>query len=128
MSNRRNRKNDLSQPRTYEIRIQGHLGSEWADWFEGMIITLEEDGHTLLTGPVIDQAALRSGGFSKWLSLPGLVVGAVGIVSIIPGLTDILVGVFGLSQMIWYVVLGVVLLRRNSVMTVEKPVVPAQAW
>ena len=45
-------------PRSIEIRIKGHLGSQWTDWFEGLTITLEEDGDTLLTGPVIDQAAL----------------------------------------------------------------------
>ena len=43
----------------YEIRIKGHLDNRWADWFEGLTITLEEDGDTLLTGPVIDQAALH---------------------------------------------------------------------
>lgn len=43
----------------YEIRLQGHLDARWADWFEGLTITLEEDGNTLLTGPVIDQAALH---------------------------------------------------------------------
>ena len=43
----------------YEIRIKGHLNNRWADWFEGLTITLEEDGDTLLTGPVIDQAALH---------------------------------------------------------------------
>ncbi len=43
----------------YEIRIKGHLDNRWADWFEGLTITLEEDGNTLLTGPVIDQAALH---------------------------------------------------------------------
>ena len=43
----------------YQIRIQGHLDSQWADWFEGLTITLEADGDTLLTGPVIDQAALH---------------------------------------------------------------------
>ena len=42
----------------YQIRIKGHLGSQWTDWFEGLTITLKEDGDTLLTGPVIDQAAL----------------------------------------------------------------------
>jgi len=42
----------------YQIRIKGHLGRQWTDWFEGLTITLEEDGETLLTGPVIDQAAL----------------------------------------------------------------------
>jgi hypothetical protein len=43
----------------YRIRIKGHLSNEWTDWFEGLTITLEEDGDTLLTGPVIDQAALH---------------------------------------------------------------------
>ena len=48
-----------SQPVVYQIRIKGHLDREWTDWFEGLTITLEEDGDTLLTGPVIDQAALH---------------------------------------------------------------------
>ena len=43
----------------YEIRLKGHLDSRWADRFEGLTITLEENGETLLTGPVIDQAALH---------------------------------------------------------------------
>ena len=43
----------------YEIRIKGHLDDRWAEWFEGLTITLEEDGDTLLTGPVVDQAALH---------------------------------------------------------------------
>ena len=43
----------------YQIKIKGHLGREWTDWFEGLTITLEEDGNTLLTGPVVDQAALH---------------------------------------------------------------------
>jgi hypothetical protein len=46
-------------PTIYEIRLAGHLSPQWADWFEGLTITLEEDGDTLLTGPVIDQAALH---------------------------------------------------------------------
>ena len=49
----------LGQPMIYQIRIQGHLSHQWTDWFEGLTITLEEDGDTLLTGPVIDQAALH---------------------------------------------------------------------
>jgi hypothetical protein len=40
------------------IRIKGHLGQQWTDWFEGLAITLEDNGETLLTGPVVDQAAL----------------------------------------------------------------------
>lgn len=43
----------------YQIRIKGQLDSHWADWFEGLTITLEEGGNTLLTGPVVDQAALH---------------------------------------------------------------------
>jgi hypothetical protein len=43
----------------YEIRLKGHLDDRWAEWFEGLTITLEENGDTLLTGPVIDQAALH---------------------------------------------------------------------
>ena len=46
-------------PVPYEIRIKGHLDGRWADWFEGLTITLEEDGNTLLIGQVIDQAALH---------------------------------------------------------------------
>ncbi len=47
------------QPVVYQIRLKGHLGSEWADWFGGLAITLEDNGDTLLTGPVVDQAALH---------------------------------------------------------------------
>lgn len=43
----------------FEIRLQGHLDLSWADWFEGMAITLTDDGITVLTGPVADQAALH---------------------------------------------------------------------
>jgi hypothetical protein len=46
-------------PTIYEIRVAGHLSPQWADWFEDLTITLEEDGNTLLTGPVADQAALH---------------------------------------------------------------------
>jgi hypothetical protein len=50
---------DSSQPTIYQIRIKSHLSPDWADWFEGLTITLEEDGDTLLSGPVVDQAALH---------------------------------------------------------------------
>lgn len=59
MPNELNSAPDLSEPLVYQIRLKGHLGSEWTDWFGGLTITLEEDGDTLLTGPVIDQAALH---------------------------------------------------------------------
>ena len=48
-----------SRPTGYEIRVAGHLPPPWAEWFEGLAITLEEYGDTLLTGPVTDQAALH---------------------------------------------------------------------
>jgi hypothetical protein len=47
-----------SQPLIYEIRIKGHLDQQWTEWFEGLTITLEDNGDTLLTGHVVDQAAL----------------------------------------------------------------------
>jgi hypothetical protein len=59
MSNELEPKTNSDQPAVYQIRVKGHLGHEWADWFEGLTITLEEDGDTLLTGPVVDQAALH---------------------------------------------------------------------
>ena len=48
-----------NQPAVYQIRIKGHLGPQWRDWFGGLAITLEDNGETLLTGPVMDQAALH---------------------------------------------------------------------
>ena len=50
---------DPGQPMAYQIRIKGHLGRQWADWFGGLAITLQRNGDTLLTGPVVDQAALH---------------------------------------------------------------------
>lgn len=46
------------EPRLYEIRVKGHLDNRWANWFGGLTITLEENGDTLLTCLVVDQAAL----------------------------------------------------------------------
>ena len=50
--------NSEIDPGVYQIRIKGHLGREWADWFEGLTLTALDNGETLLTGPVVDQAAL----------------------------------------------------------------------
>ncbi len=49
---------DPGRPMAYQVRITGQLDSRWADWFEGMTITLD-GGDTLITGPVVDQAALH---------------------------------------------------------------------
>lgn len=62
---------------------------------------------------LVSLAALRAGGLPKGLNILGLGVGAVGILSLIPGLTELLTGVFGLSQIIWFVWLGIVLLRSK---------------
>ncbi len=61
---------------------------------------------------LVSLAAMRAGGLPKALNVLGFLVGAVGIISTFPGLTD-LTGVFGLSQIVWFVWLGVVLLRNS---------------
>jgi hypothetical protein len=72
---------DTPHPAIYRIRIQGQLDKQWTDWFDEMTITPEEDGNTLLTGPVIDQAALH--GLLKKIRDLGLT-----LISICPGRTD----------------------------------------
>ena len=51
-------KTDPNQPKMFQIKVEGHLGEQWAEWFDGLSITWEDSGYTLLTGPVVDQAAL----------------------------------------------------------------------
>jgi len=62
---------------------------------------------------LVSLAALRAGGLPRGLNILGLLVGAVGILSIIPGLTELMAGIFGLGLIIWEVWLGIVLLRSN---------------
>jgi len=62
---------------------------------------------------LVSLAALRAGELRGGLNILGLLVGAVGIISLIPGLTDLMTGVFGLSQIIWFIWLGLVLVRNN---------------
>jgi len=50
---------DQHEPGRYEIRVKGHLDARWADRFEGLSFTHESDGTTILSGPVVDQAALH---------------------------------------------------------------------
>lgn len=59
MANIGNPKTDPDQPAVYEIRIRGHLGSRWADWFGDLTLSLTDNGDTLLSGLVVDQAALH---------------------------------------------------------------------
>ncbi len=70
MSNKINPRTTPSQPNIYEIRAKGHLGRQWTEWFGGLTIALEDDGVTLLTGPVVDQAAMY--GLMKKLSDLGM--------------------------------------------------------
>lgn len=58
MSNMVSSRSDPGQPVVYQIRLGGRLGPQWTDWFGGLTISLAENGDTLLTGPVVDQAAL----------------------------------------------------------------------
>jgi hypothetical protein len=58
MSNTRNSEFEKAQPMVYQIRIKGHLGRQWTNWFGGLTITLD-NGDTLLTGSVVDQAELH---------------------------------------------------------------------
>jgi hypothetical protein len=59
MSKQRKPEPDAREPQVYTIRVQGHLGQEWTAWFAGLAITLDDNGDALLTGPVVDQAALH---------------------------------------------------------------------
>ena len=74
---------DPGQAMVYQIRIKGHLGHQWTDWFGGLTITLEDNGDTLLTGPVVDQAALH--GLLKKVRDLGMPLVSVGTVT--PGRT-----------------------------------------
>jgi hypothetical protein len=58
MADKRSPNVDPGQPAVYQVRIQGHLGHTWTEWFAGFSITLEAGGVTCLTGPVADQAEL----------------------------------------------------------------------
>lgn len=58
MTNNLQTKRDPDAAMVYQIRIAGHLGTQWTAWFDGLTITLTANGDTLLTGPVVDQAAL----------------------------------------------------------------------
>ncbi len=58
MTNGPDRCADSPRPSVYQIRLKGHLGRQWSEWFDSMTIVLEENGETVLTGPVTDQAAL----------------------------------------------------------------------
>ncbi len=59
MSNSLTTTPESNLPAVYQIRLKGHLNHHWIDWFDGLTITLADNGETVLTGPVVDQAALH---------------------------------------------------------------------
>jgi hypothetical protein len=58
VTNKHSTKN-ITSNRAMKIRLKGHLEARWAECFDGLTITLEENGNTLLSGPLADQAALH---------------------------------------------------------------------
>jgi hypothetical protein len=60
MVNKLNQQSDADEPRVYQIRLKGHLGPQWKDWLGCVKLALEDNGETLLTCPVVDQAALHA--------------------------------------------------------------------
>lgn len=78
MTNRPQPQPESCQPAIYRIRIQGQLDRQWSDWFAEMEVTYDENGNTLLTGQVIDQAALH--GLLKKIRDLGLT-----LISVCPG-------------------------------------------
>jgi hypothetical protein len=78
---RTDRAGSRSEPEYYEIRVKGHLASRWADWFDGMTLSPQPDGTTVLHGPVTDQSELH--GLLRRLSDLGLSL--VSLTSTAPG-------------------------------------------
>jgi hypothetical protein len=58
MTHDRHPSHGSDRPAIYQIGLQGHLSSQWSDWFDGFTITLDQHGQTILVGLVMDQAAL----------------------------------------------------------------------
>jgi hypothetical protein len=85
MSEKYSSTQDHYGPGIYAIRIKGHLDDKWVDWFEGLTITMKENGDTLITGPVIDQAALH--GLLKKIRDLGMPL--LSVCPVEPGQTDI---------------------------------------
>ena len=75
---------DPDEPDLYEIRLKGHLEDRWAARFAGLTLTREDNGDTLLTGPVVDQAALH--GLLRQVRDLGLPL--ISVISVKPGQAD----------------------------------------
>jgi hypothetical protein len=85
MSSKFNSEINPGQPMVYQIRIKGQLGRQWTGWFEGLTITLEDNGDTLLTGSVVDQAALH--GLLKKVRDLGMPL--ISVIRVKPGQADV---------------------------------------
>lgn len=72
-------------PGLTEIRIKGHLDNRWVNWFDGLTITHEDNGDTILAGPVVDQAALH--GLLRKVRDLGLPL--VSVIHVAPGQADL---------------------------------------
>lgn len=59
MTNEQKSEPEAHQPLSYHIRLKGYLSQQWMNWFDGLTVTLEEDGNTLLSCPAVDQSALH---------------------------------------------------------------------
>jgi hypothetical protein len=84
MANKRISKTDSTQTTVYQIRINGHLGNQWEEWFGDLSISLEDNGDTLITGPVADQATL----FGLLKKVRDLGTPLVSVFRVKPGRTD----------------------------------------
>jgi hypothetical protein len=70
----------IDAPRPYEIRVKGHLAARWATWFDGMTLSSQDDGTTVIHGPVADQSALH--GVLRKVSDLGLTLVSVTVTAI----------------------------------------------
>jgi len=84
MVNESNPKTRPAQDKVYQIRIKGHLSPGWTAWFEGLTITQEDNGDSLLTGPVVDQAAL----FGLLTKVRNLGMPLISVIGLEPGEAD----------------------------------------
>ena len=84
MANQRTSNPNPNHPLIYQIRLHGHLDQQWAAWFDGLTVTREANGDTLLTGPVADQAALH--GLLRKVRDLGLPL--ISLLRVDPGTTD----------------------------------------
>jgi len=59
MTEQRTTKPDRPESGRYQIRLTGRLDAHWAAWFDGLTVSQENDGTTVISGPIADQAALH---------------------------------------------------------------------